>query len=61
MFPWQPKPIATVAGKRIYEDDAQALIGKSKNVSEKQAATVLADQYLTEGMVKCRKVLQTRW
>lgn len=50
MLPWQPKPIATSAGHRIYEEDAQELIGKTKDVTEKQAATVLADKYLSEAM-----------
>lgn len=50
MLPWQPKPIAISAGHRIYKEDAQELIGKSKGVTEKQAAVVLADMYLTEAM-----------
>lgn len=52
MLPWQPKPIAISAGHRIYKEDAQELIGKTKDVSEKQAATALADKYLSEAMAE---------
>lgn len=49
------KVYAEAAGHKIYKKDLQTLQvvnGKKKNVSDHQAATVLADKYLTEAMAK---------
>ena len=46
------KIYAEAAGHKIYKSDVQALIGKHKEVSEHDAAQVLADKYLTETLAK---------
>ncbi len=46
------KIYAQAAGHKIYKDDVQNLIGNTKGISNRQAATVLANQYLTEAMAK---------
>lgn len=46
------KVYAQAAGHKIYKQDVQAIIGNEKGISDHQAATVLADKYLTEAMAK---------
>lgn len=46
------KVYAEVAGHKIYKKDVDTLIGNTPHVSEHDAATVLADKYLTEVMAK---------
>lgn len=46
------KVYAQAAGHKIYKKDVLALRGKSKGVTDHQAATVLADKYLTEAIAK---------
>lgn len=46
------KIYAQAAGHKIYKQDVKNLIGSSKGVSDHQAATVLADKYLTEALAK---------
>lgn len=46
------KVYAQVAGHKIYKKDVQTLIGDNKGISNRQAATVLADKYLVEAMAK---------
>lgn len=46
------KVYAEAAGHKIYKQDIDNLIGKHKNVSIHDAATVLADKYLTEELAK---------
>jgi hypothetical protein len=43
---------AQAAGHKVYKKDIENLIGNTKGVSNHQAATVLADKYLTEAMAK---------
>jgi hypothetical protein len=43
---------AQAAGHKIYKQDVQDLIGKTEGISERAAAEVLADKYLTEAMAK---------
>jgi len=50
------KVYAQAAGHKIYREDVKDLIGNTKGVSDRQAATVLADKYLTEAMAKDAKV-----
>ncbi|MGH7192052.1 MAG: hypothetical protein ACREJM_00790 [Candidatus Saccharimonadales bacterium] len=53
------KVYAQAAGHKIYKEDIQAIIGKEKGITTHQAATVLADKYLTEAMAKEDKVVVT--
>jgi hypothetical protein len=53
------KVYAQAAGHKIYKQDVKDLIGKTKGVSDRQAATVLADKYLTEAMAKEQKITIT--
>lgn len=53
------KVYAQAAGHKIYKKDVQNLKGKTKNVSDRQAATVLADKYLTEALAKERHIAVT--
>lgn len=53
------KVYAQAAGHKIYKEDIQALIGNEKGITTHQAATVLADKYLTEAMAKDDKVIVT--
>lgn len=46
------KIYAQAAGHKIYKSDIENLIGNTKGVSDRQAATVLANQYLTQAMAK---------
>jgi len=46
------KIYAQAAGHKIYKQDIKTLIGSNKGVSDHQAATVLADKYLTEALAK---------
>jgi hypothetical protein len=46
------KVYAQAAGHKIYKQDVQNLIGNTKGVTDRQAATVLADKYLTEALAK---------
>src|SRR5690242_10485653 len=42
------KVYAQAAGHKIYKADVEKLIGNAKGISNHEAATVLADKYLTE-------------
>lgn len=56
------KVYAEAAGHKIYKKDIQSLQlvnGQTKNVTDHQAATVLADKYLTEAMAKQQGVAIT--
>jgi hypothetical protein len=44
------KIYAQAAGHKIYKQDVKNLIGSNKGVTDHQAATVLADKYLTEAL-----------
>lgn len=46
------KIYAQAAGHKIYKSDIENLIGDNKKIKEHDAATVLADKYLTEAMAK---------
>ena len=46
------KVYAQAAGHKIYKGDVDKLIGTNKGVTEHQAATVLADEYLAQAMAK---------
>lgn len=46
------KVYAQVAGKKIYKQDVQELIGGDSGVSEHDGAKVLADKYLTEKLAE---------
>lgn len=46
------KVYAQAAGHKIYKEDIDLLIGDTKGVSTNNAATVLANKYLYEAMVK---------
>lgn len=46
------KVYAQAAGHKIYKQDVKKLIGDNKNVSDHDAAKILADKYLTEAMAK---------
>jgi hypothetical protein len=46
------KVYAEAAGRKIYKNDVRALIGKHKEISEHEAAVVLADKYLAEALAK---------
>ena len=50
------KVYAQAAGHKIYKQDIDNLIDHTKGVSDRQAAAVLADKYLTEAMVKEAKI-----
>lgn len=57
------KVYAKAAGHKIYKKDLESLQvvnGHKKNVSDHQAATVLADKYLTEAMAKQQGVTVTQ-
>lgn len=57
------KVYAQAAGHKIYKSNLQSLQvvnGKKNNVSDHQAATVLADKYLTEAMAKQQGVTVTQ-
>ena len=53
------KVYAQAAGHKIYKQDVENLIGNSKGISDHDAATSLADKYLTEAMAKDAKVTVT--
>lgn len=46
------KIYAQAAGHKIYKQDVKNLIGNTKGVTDHEAATVLADKYLTEALAK---------
>lgn len=46
------KVYAQADGHKIYKRDVKGLIGKAKGVSDHDAATVLADKYLTKALAK---------
>lgn len=46
------KVYAQAAGHKVYESDIKQIIGSTKGVTNRQAATVLADKYLSEAMGK---------
>ena len=49
--------LAEAAGHKIYEDEIRDLLGDNKdNISDRDAATVLADKYLIESLAKERGV-----
>lgn len=50
------KVLAQAAGHKIYKADVDKLIGNNKHVSEHDAATVLANKYLTQAMAKDQSV-----
>jgi hypothetical protein len=50
------KVYAQAAGHKIYKEDIKDLIGDTKDVSDHEAATILADKYLTEAMAKKVKI-----
>ena len=51
------KPLyAEAAGHKIYKQDVKDLIHNHKGISDRQAATVLADKYLTEALAKQEKI-----
>lgn len=50
------KVYAEAAGHKIYKKEIDDLIGKHKEVTEHQAAQVLADKYLTEALAKERGI-----
>lgn len=54
------KVYAQSAGHKIYKKDVQKIIGNNKNISDHQAATVLADKYLVEAMAKEQGVTVTQ-
>lgn len=47
-----PKVYAQAAGHKIYKKEVDSLKGDAKDISDRQAATVLADKYLSEAMAK---------
>lgn len=51
-IPLGRKVYAEAAGHKIYKKDVDKIKGKAKGITDKQAATVLADKYLTEAMAK---------
>lgn len=51
-----PKVYAQVAGHKIYKKDVQNLKADNKSVSDHDAATVLADKYLSQAMAREQKV-----
>jgi hypothetical protein len=53
------KVYASAGGHNIYESDVKEIIGKTKGISSREAATTLADKYLTEAMGKEYKVSVT--
>lgn len=53
------KVYAQAAGHKIYKKEVKDLIGNSKGVSDRDAATVLADKYLLEAMAKEQDVKVT--
>lgn len=53
------KVLAQAAGHKIYKQDVDNLIGNNKHVSEHDAATVLANKYLTQAMAKEQGVTVT--
>lgn len=46
------KVYAQAAGHKVYEQELRDFIGDNKEVSDHDAATVLADKYLTEALAK---------
>lgn len=50
------KVYAQAAGHKIYKQDIDNLVGSTKGVNDHQAATVLANKYLTEAMAKEAKI-----
>src|SRR5689334_18998973 len=63
--PWHSgqKVYAEAAGHKIYKKDIQSLQvvnGQKKDVTDHQAATVLAEKYLTEAMSKQQGVKITK-
>lgn len=46
------KVYAQAAGHKIYKQEIQSVLGYHSHISSHQAATVLADKYLTEAMAK---------
>lgn len=46
------KVYAEAAGHKIYKSDIDNLLGKHKNISVHDAATVLADKYIAESLAK---------
>ena len=58
-----PKVYAEVAGHKIYKQDIetmQVVNGKKTGITDKQAATVLADKYLSEAMVEQQGIKVTQ-
>lgn len=53
------KVYAQADGHKIYKQDIKNLIGKTSGISNHDAATVLADKYLTEAMAKDAKITVT--
>jgi len=50
---------AKVGNHKIYKKDVKNLIGNAKNITDNQAATVLADKYLVEAMAKEQDITVT--
>lgn len=50
------KLYAQAAGHKIYKEEVSELIGDSDGASEREAAEVLADKYLTEAMAEERNI-----
>ncbi|HEX5797508.1 MAG TPA: hypothetical protein VFX86_03910 [Candidatus Saccharimonadales bacterium] len=53
------KVYAEAAGHKIYKKEIDDLIGQRKDISEHDAATVLADKYLVEALAKERGITVT--
>jgi hypothetical protein len=53
------KVYAEAAGHKVYKKEIDDLIGKHKEVTEHQAAQVLADKYFTEALAKERGITVT--
>lgn len=51
-FEGNKKVYAQAAGHKVYEQDVRDLIGNTPNISDHDAAQVLADKYLTEALAK---------
>ncbi len=53
------KVYARAAGHKVYKQEVKDLIGNTQGVSDHDAATVLADKYLTEALAKDQGVTVT--
>lgn len=53
------KVYAQAAGHKVYRNEITALIGNNKGISYHDAATVLADKYLIEAIVKDKHITVT--